>query len=137
MKRILLLTLILCVTLSARILAALGNSETQLADLYGKPTEQGFPDKNGVTTNMYQKGDYLILVQFLRRYSLAESYTRTDKRDFSEKEIAGFLEQNSNERQWKKDPNKQAWERSDRKANAWCETLSGRPTCLVQAKSGH
>ena len=65
---------------------------------------------------MYQKGDYLILVQFLRRYSLAESYTRIDKRDFSEKEIAAFLEKNSNERQWNKDPNKQAWERSDRKA---------------------
>src|SRR5205085_8735992 len=128
MKRILLLTLILCVTLSARILAALGNSETQLADLYGKPTEQGFPDKNGVTTNMYQKGDYLILVQFLRRYSLAESYTRIDKRDFSEKEIAAFLEKNSNERQWSKNPNKQAWERSDHKASAWCETLSSRPS---------
>ena len=136
MKRILLLTLILCVTLSARILAALGNNESQVADLYGKPTEQGFPDKNGVTTNMYQKGDYLILVQFLRRHSLAESYTRTDKRDFSEKEISAFLEQNSNERQWNKDPNKLAWERSDRKAIAWCETLSGRPTFLIQAKSG-
>ena len=67
MKRILLLNFILCVVFSARILAALGNSETQLADLYGKPTQQGFPDKNGVTTNMYQNGDYLILVQFLRR----------------------------------------------------------------------
>ena len=61
MKRILLLNFILCVVFSARILAALGNSETQLADLYGKPTQQGFPDKNGVTTNMYQNGDYLII----------------------------------------------------------------------------
>src|SRR2546421_7620223 len=128
MKRTLFLITTLCVALSARMFAALGNSESQIADLYGKPVNQGFPDKNGVTTNMYQKGDYLILVQFLRRYSLAESYTRIDKRDFSEKEIAAFLEQNSNEWQWNKDRNKQAWERSDRKANAWCETLSGRPT---------
>ena len=136
MKRILLLDFILCVAFGARILAALGNSESQVADLYGKPTEQGFPDKNGVTTNMYQKGDYLILVQFLRRYSCAESYTRVDRHDLSDKEISTLLEKNSNEQEWNKDPNKLAWERSDHKARAWCETLSGRPSLLIQAKSG-
>ena len=134
MKRILLLTLILCVTVSARILAALGDSESQIADLFGKPTDQGFPDKNGVTTNMYQKGDYIILVQFLRRYSIAESYTRRDKHEFSDKELSALLEGSSNGREWNKDPNKLAWEREDHKARAWCETLSGRPTLLIHAK---
>jgi len=134
MKRILFLIATLCVALSARMFAALGDSESQIADLYGKPVNQGFPDKNGVTTNTYQKLDYIILVQFLRRNSLAESYTRLDKHEFSDKELSSFLEENSNGRQWNKDPNKQAWERIDRKASAWCETLSGRPTLLIQAK---
>src|SRR5438105_8165448 len=108
MKRILLLTFILSLAISARISAALGNSESQIADLYGKPVNQGFPDKNGITTNTYQNGDYLILVQFLRQYSLAESYTRRDKQEFSEKELSAFLEASSNGRQWDKNPNKLA-----------------------------
>lgn len=134
MKRTLFLVTTLCVALSARMLAALGDSESQIAGLYGKPVKQGFPDKNDITTNMYQKGDYIVLVQFLRLYSLAESYTRLDKHDFSDKELSAFLEGSSNGRQWNKDPNNLAWERSDHKASARCETLSGRPTLLIQAR---
>ena len=134
MKRILLLVGTLCVALSAQTFAALGTSENQVADLYGKPVDQGFPDKNSITTNTYHKGDYLILVQFLRGYSLAESYTRVDRHDFSDKEMSTFLEGSSNGREWNKDPNKLAWERSDHKASAWCQTLSGRPTLLIQAR---
>src|SRR5205823_3657547 len=109
MKWILFLVATLCVLLSARMFAALGNSESEIADLYGKPVDQGFPDKKGITTNTYQKGDYIILVQFLRRYSLAESYTRVDKHEFSETELSTFLEESSNGRQWNKNPNKPAW----------------------------
>jgi hypothetical protein len=134
MKRILLLLAILCVAPSVRTFAALGNSESQIADLYGKPVDQGFPDKNGITTNIYQKGDYRILVQFLQDLSLAESYTRVDKHEFSDKELSAFLEGSSNGRQWNKDPNKLTWERSDHKASAWCETLSGRPTLFIEAE---
>lgn len=134
MKRTLFLVATLCVALSVRTFAALGNSESEIAELFGKPVEQGFPDKKGITTNIYQKGDYLILVQFLRHLSLAESYTRADQREFSERELSAFLEGSSNERQWNKDPNKLAWERSDHKASARCETLAGRPTLLIQAK---
>jgi hypothetical protein len=133
MKRILLLIVTLTVALSARGFAALGDTEGQIEDLFGKPTEEGFPDNRGVSTNMYQKGNYIILVQFLRHLSLAESYTRTDKRDFSEGEIAGLLEGSANDLKWIKDPDKLAWEREDHKAHAWCETLSGRPTLLIQA----
>jgi hypothetical protein len=129
-----LLVAMLCVALSARALAALGNSESEIAELFGKPTEQGFPDNKGITTNIYQKGDYLILVQFLRRLSLAESYTRVDQHEFSEREISAFLEGSSNGRTWDKNPDKQQWERDDHKARAWCETVRGRPTLLIQAK---
>ncbi len=133
MKRMLLLIAALAIGLSARCFAALGDTEDQIADLFGKPTNEGFPDKRGVSTNTYQKGNYVILVQFLRHLSLAESYARTDRRDFSEGEIEALLEGSGNELKWVKDPEKLAWIREDHKARAWCETLSGRPTLLIQA----
>ena len=46
MKRILLLLALLCVAPSVRTFAALGNSESEIAELFGKPVDQGFPDKN-------------------------------------------------------------------------------------------
>ncbi len=134
MKRTLLLVAIACVGLSASVFAALGNTEEEIAGLFGNPVEQRPPDKNGITTNRYQKGNYVILVQFLKHLSLAESYARLDKREFSEEELSALLEGNSNGRLWNKDPNKLAWERSDHKASAWCRTLSGLPTLLIEAR---
>ncbi len=134
MKRILLLVATLSIALSARSFGALGDTEEQVADLFGKATDEGFPDKRGVSTNTYQKGNYIILVQFLRHLSLAESYTRVDKNELSQDEISGLLAGSSNDFGWTKDPDKLAWEREDHKARAWCETLSGRPTLLIQAQ---
>ena len=134
MKRILILIVILFGGLNGQLFAALGNNESEIADLFGKPTDEGFPDKKGITTNMYQKGNYMILVQFLKHLSLAESYTRVDKSEFSQDEISALLEGNGNGRAWEKNPAKMAWERDDHKARAWLETLSGRPTLLVQAQ---
>ena len=133
MKRFQMLAAALIIALGSQVFAALGDSESQIADLFGKPTDQHSPDKNGITTNIYQKGDYIILVQFLRNYSVAESYTRVDKHEFSDKELSAFLEGSSNGRQWNKDPSKLLWERSDHKATARCETLAGRPSLLIQA----
>jgi hypothetical protein len=134
MTRTWLLIAVLSFALGTRVFSALGNSTEQIADLFGKPVDQGSPDKRGITTNMYEKGNYVILVQFLRGLSLAESYTRVDKLELSEKEISAFLEGSSNERSWNKAADKQAWERSDHKARAWYQTLSGRPTLLIQAE---
>jgi len=134
MKRTLLVIALSCLALSGRIFAALGDTEDQVADLFGKPVDPGFPDKRGVTTNTYQKGNYVILVQFLKHLSLAESYTRVDKQEFSNNEISALLDGNSNGQGWEKNPDKMEWERSDHKARAWLETLSGRPTLLVQAR---
>ena len=134
MKRILLLIAALFIALSARTFGALGDTEDQISDLFGKPTNEGFPDNRGISTNTYQKGNYIILVQFLRHLSLAESYTRTDKRDFSEGELTALLEGSSNDLKWVKDPNKLAWDREDHKAHAWCESLKGRPTLLIEAQ---
>lgn len=133
MKRILVVIVIFGIVLSSSALAALGNTEDEVADLFGKPTEQGFPDTKGITTNMYQTGKYIILVQFLRHLSLAESYTRVDRQEFSNDEISALLDGNSNGRGWEKNPDKLEWERDDHKAKAWCEPVRGRPTLLIQA----
>ncbi len=134
MKRTLLLIAVLTVALSGRSFAALGDTEDQVADLLGKPTNEGFPDKRGVETNMYEKGNYIVLVQFLHHLSLAESYTRTDKAELRESEITALLEGSSNDLKWIKNPDKPAWIREDHKARAWYEALSGRPTLLIQAE---
>lgn len=134
MKKTWSLSVALSLALSAKIFGALGNSEEQIADLFGQPLNTGKPDLRGITTNVYEKGNYVILVQFLKGLSLAESYTRLDKQELSEKEISAFLEGSSNQRPWQKDPEKKEWERSDHKARAWYQTLSGRPTLLVQAE---
>lgn len=132
MKKTWLLIAALSLALNAQSFGALGNSEEQVADLFGQPIHTGNPDGRGITTNVYEKGNYVILVQFLKGLSLAESYTRGDKQELSEKEISAFLEGSSNERPWKKDPAKAAWERSDHKARAWYQTLSGRPTLFIE-----
>jgi hypothetical protein len=134
MKRTLLLILAVSAVLSTPAFAALGDTESEIESLFGKPDKAGFPDKNGVTTNLYRKGNYIILVQFLKHLSLAESYTRTDQNELSQTEIDVLLDGNSNDRAWKKDPTRQVWERDDHKARAWCETLHGQPTLLIQAK---
>jgi hypothetical protein len=136
MKRSLVVILAIGAFLTARAFAALGQNEIEVENLFGVPVRQGAPDKKGITTNVYQKGNYVILVQFLNHLSLAESYARSDKKELSQKEIDAFLEGSSNGRPWLKDPSKQqAWERADRKANAWCQkTSSGLPTLLIEAK---
>jgi hypothetical protein len=134
MKRPFFLVIIICIGLSGHVSAALGDSEDYIANLFGKPTNQGFPDARGITTNVYGKGNYVILVQFLQHLSLAESYTRVDQHDFSQDEIAALLEGNSSGRGWGKNPDKMEWERSDHKVHAWLQTISGRPTFLFQAE---
>lgn len=136
MKRILILVAALVIALSNQVFARLGNTEDQVSALFGKPVDPGKPDSNGVTTNMYKNptGEYIAVVQFLKGHSVAEAYSRVDRRKLSEKELSIFLEGNSAGKEWKKDPRKLAWERSDHHATAWCETLSGRPTLLIQAR---
>jgi hypothetical protein len=137
MKRALSLLFILSVAFSTRTFAGLGNSENEIVGLYGKSIDPGSPDSDGTITNTYQKGDYLILVQFAKGSCVAESYTRKDRRKFSDKEITAILSSNAGGKEWKRQLGAgQNWERTDHAAHAWTETLTGRPTLLIQAKSG-
>jgi hypothetical protein len=135
MKRILMLAAALVIALSDQAFARLGNTEDQVSALFEKPVDPGKPDSDGVTTNTYKNptGDYIAVVQFLKGHSIAEAYSRVDRRKLSEKELSIFLQGNSAGKEWKKDPRKLAWERSDHHASAWCETLAGRPTLLIRA----
>ena len=136
MKRTLILAAVITIGLSSLAFARLGQTEEQVSALFGKPIDVGTPDKEGVTTNMYTNpsNEYHALVQFLKGHSIAEAYSRVDKGKLSEKEMSIFLQGNAGGKEWIKDPSKLAWERSDHRAKAWYETLSGRPTLLIQLK---
>jgi hypothetical protein len=136
MKNILILAATIVIGLSGQTFARIGQTEEQVTALFGKSIDPGTPDKDGVTTNIYKNpsGEYLALVQFLKGRSIAEAYSRVDGGKLSEKEMSIFLQGNSAGKKWIKDPRKLAWERSDHRAKAWSETLSGRPTLLIQAK---
>lgn len=136
MKHTMIIAAAIVLGLSSNAFARIGQTDEQVSALFGKPTDAGKPDKEGVTTNMYKNpsGEYLALVQFLKGHSIAEAYSRVDGAKLSEKEMSVFLQGNSGGKEWIKDPRKLAWERSDHRAKAWSETLSGRPTLLIQAK---
>jgi hypothetical protein len=136
MKNTMILAVAIVIVLSSQAFARLGQTEEQVNALFGKPIDPGTPDREGVTTNMYKNptGEYHALVQFLKGHSIAEAYSRVDGGKLSEKEMSAFLQGNSGGKEWIKDPSKLAWERSDHRAKAWSETLSGRPTLLIQAK---
>ena len=136
MRYILIVVATIVIGLSGQAFARLGQTEEQVSALFGKPIDADEPDKEGVTTNTYKNptGEYIALVQFLKGHSIAEAYSRVDRGKLSEKEMSAFLQGNSGGKEWMKDPRKLAWERSDHHAKAWYETLSGRPTLLVQAK---
>lgn len=136
MKHFLILAATLVIAFSSQAFARLGQTEDQVNALFGKPADPGKPDSDGLTTNMYKNPtrEYLAVVQFLKGHSVAEAYSRVDRHRLSEKELSIFLQGNSSGKEWKKDPRKLAWERSDNHASAWCETLSGRPTLLIRAR---
>lgn len=133
MKRI--LGFFLTMMFATQLFAHIGDNEQAIEELCGKPIKTGSPDKRGVTTNKYQAGNYLVLVQFFKHLSIAESYTRVDQREFSEEELNNFLEgRNYSSHAWIKDPNNLEWERIDHHAHAWVRTVGGRPTFLIEVK---
>lgn len=67
MKHVLILAAAIIITLSSQAVARLGNTEDQVNALFGKPTDPGKPDSDGITTNMYKNptGEYIAVVQLL------------------------------------------------------------------------
>jgi hypothetical protein len=68
------------------------------------------------------------VVQSLKGRSVAEAYSRVDRHELSEKELSIFLEGKSARNKWAKKPGKKAvWIRSEHRAHASYETVSGYP----------
>jgi len=115
------------------IYAALGDNEDKVNESYGKRVERR-PRQDGTVSNLYEKGDYLYLVIFLKGVSVFEMCSRADGLDLSPKEIATFLNANAAGATWAPDNKKEErrFERSDHHAEATYVNIAGRPTLTVR-----
>ena len=66
----------------------------KIEESYGMLVSRHLRD-DGTVDVVYQKDRYVYAVRFDRGVSVAEEYSRVDKRDLSEKEIARFLKMNA------------------------------------------
>ena len=85
---------VLFFSMARAVCAALGDSADKIEESYGALVSRHLRD-DGTVDVVYQKDRYLYAVTFDRGVSVAEEYSRVDKRDLSEKEIAKFLKMNA------------------------------------------
>ncbi len=87
MKHIVILAAALVIALSDQAFARLGQTEDQVNALFGKPTDPGKPDSDGITTNMYKNptGEYLAVTALPNRMLawIAGSFRKKNYRSFS------------------------------------------------------
>jgi hypothetical protein len=74
--------------------AALGDGADKIEESYGTLVSRHLGD-DGTVAVVYQRDRYVYAVTFDRGVSVAEEYSRVDKRALSEKEIARFLKMNA------------------------------------------
>jgi len=131
MKQSIALVLGLCVVASS-VLASLGENSERIEDRYGTIAQRRLHD-DGTVSVVYAKDRYLYMVTFANSRSIAESYSRANGRDLSEKEITKFLKANSGA-EWI--PLNTGAERhfktSDGSAEATYGILNGRPALTVR-----
>jgi len=92
--RRILLVWILLFPMAGAVWAALGDGADKIEETYGTLVSRHLRD-DGMVAVVYHKDRYLYAVTFDRGVSVAEEYSRVDKRDLSEKEIARFLKMNA------------------------------------------
>ena len=80
--------------MAGAVYAALGDGADKIEDAYGALVSRHLRD-DGMVAVVYQKDRYLYAVTFANGVSVAEEYSRVDKRDLSEKEVARFLKMNA------------------------------------------
>jgi len=80
--------------MAGAVCAALGDGADKIEESYGTLVSRHLRDDGSVDV-VYQKDRYVYAVRFDRGVSVAEEYSRVDKRDLSEKEIARFLKMNA------------------------------------------
>lgn len=125
------LVLVFCLIASSAS-ASLGENSERIEDRYGTIVQRRLRD-DGTVSVVYTKDRYLYMVTFANSRSVSESYSRTNGKDLSEKEIAKFLKANSGAK-WV--PSNIGTERhfksSDGAAEATYGILNGRPALTVR-----
>jgi hypothetical protein len=116
-RRLLVLLLFLAVAADAR--ASLGESSDRVEDAYGNLVGRRLLD-DGAVAVVYHKDRYIYSVIFDHGVSISETYSRADRADLSEKEIARFLKANAGGGKWIRDQasKEPRFERSDQGAKA-------------------
>ena len=106
------------------VCASLGDGGDKIEESYGEPVSRHLRD-DGTVSVAYRKDRYLYEVTFADGVSVAEEYSRVDRANLSEKEIAKFLKMNAGPRiTWNRadasrDPGQgRRFERSDGRAKA-------------------
>jgi hypothetical protein len=122
--------LALCVVANSA-LANLGENSERIEDKYGTIVQRRLRD-NGNVSVVYTKGSYLYMVTFANSRSVSESYSRTNGKDLSEREIAKFLKANSAAK-WvpENTGTERRFKSSDGAAEATYGILNGRPALTV------
>lgn len=105
------------------VCAGLGDDGDKIEDSYGIAIARRLRD-DGTVAILYHKDRYLCQVIFEHGISVSEEYSRFDRADLSEKEIARFLKRNAGPKMtWNRadatDPAQgRRFERSDQQADA-------------------
>lgn len=121
------------------VCAGLGEDGDTIEAAYGGPMSRQLGD-DGTVAIIYQKDRYLYQVIFARGVSVSEEYSRVDRAELSEKEIARFLKRNAGSKMtWNRvdatDPAKgRRFERSDHLAEATLARVKDRLTLRVRFK---
>lgn len=125
------------VTVSNSAWANLGDKSDRIDDLYGNLVERKLRD-DGTVSVLYGKGRYLYRVIFANDRSISESYSHTNGKDLSEREIAKFLKANAAGATWLPAGTSQErrFRRSDDRAEATYGTAGGRRALTVRAVGG-
>jgi hypothetical protein len=113
--------------------AYLGDDSDRVDDLYRNLMKRRLRD-DGTVSVLYGKDEYLYRVIFGNDRSILESYSHTNGKDLSEKEIAKFLKANAVGGTWiaENTAKERRFKRSDGRAVAAYGITEGRPALTVR-----
>jgi hypothetical protein len=132
-----------CVLVVASARGNIGETEEKINASYGTRIERRIRDKNGADTaqlekggtvsNLYEKGDYLILVVFEEGLSVFEMYGRKDSQPLMPQESFRFLKANEGGVGWAAiNEEERTFERADHRVRAEFREMAGRPSLVVR-----
>ena len=132
MKQFLVVALAL-IAAASPVKACLGDDSDRVDDLYRNLMKRRLRD-DGTVSVLYGQDQYLYRVIFANDRSISESYSHTNGKDLSEKEIAKFLRANAAGGAWiaANTAKERRFKRSDGRAVAAYGIAEGRPSLTVR-----